>query len=1253
MMRFTRLVPLLAIVLLLLPMVISQGGSPPSPPVFLKMNTDGFLYVTNPESVLIVIGTDSYWISADYLNMDDNRIINLAAPVEDGDAVNKYYADNLAAGEGSTDSMKVDTGDGVRYNNVTKTLVLTEGVAIDIVANDDTTAYYLLSINVDTSYLNANWKIATAGQATKDGSGNTITSHYSPTTHNHDGSYIADGVDEVKNSHIDWGSGASQVDVDDLPESGTRKFCLPGDTANWNTAWTWGDHSGQNYLDDDVVDDVDDADIDWGSSAGQVDADDIPESDTRIWPTPTQETNWDVAYGWGNHASQTYLTESGGANPVADADVPDGITITGLEDSTNWNLAWSWGDHSTYDYLSDNLLSLFKYHDRTYFDTLIDASGDSIICIYADSTDIGKFDTDDLAQGSSNLYNQTHTGDVTGSVALSIASGAVGTAEIDNASILFEDIGQNSATTDQVMTWSGSAWTASDQATGLTLANLFGLCDRDYFDTTTAFAADSLIVIFAEAADSSGKALQDASGNVITTTYLLNSGDTLGWTFFDDTSVFGNGDIIIYPHLGYGQMIFRNGGQLILGGGSLLALAEMSYLMFDDQTFMSFTDGDGLTWRAADSTLMVQIDSLTLEYDNDTIQVDTSFMATVGSVALIGDDTTNWNTAWTWGDHSTFSNFVEETNWKMWYSNGSGDVTELGLGDNGKVLTATGSSTAPAWEIPASFDNPFFYGDFTFVGNMNQWGVGHQIDTAHAHANHADTNMWFPTFYSGWDADDSAECIGDSSLDHSHALHPSLLYIPEGYAGYRFWMAHTPICISESDENPHLAVSNDGQNWTDSIFSNPLFEPSDFNCLHLSDPDLFPDDAGGLWMVFRASWTGDTSALFVIGSADGVTWDVSDSVRITSSGIIDDGSSIHPLYSPAVILDTSGTYSMWVVEAHSVQPDAMTYLTRYTAPEPDDGWTLIDTCTFNNLPTDRKLWHIEVLPNGADELVALLTLCPLEENGDSASLHLAVSHDRGASWTADSVALLGETADSTAWDYDRIYRATGYWIDNSHGKEIGLYYSAYGANGWGTGYTKITFDAGVEPGDVDTMATAFTNYVDNHSYGGGDDTIIVVVPADFVHGYGTRPPGDSVWMSLEGAWSTGTEPEPYMAVDTSQNNDQSDTTTVSWSALPDGCISVDSVFFTYKTSNASYLISGISDIDFWVPDHTAGSVMADSAKDIYGGAPFASTSWALTSCEVDLVANAREQVALTIKVSIDLGEDVYIGRAYLTCKVVR
>lgn len=578
-----------------------------------------------------------------------------------------------------------------------------------------------------------------------------------------------------------------------------------------------------------------------------------------------------------------------------------------------------------------------------------------------------------------------------------------------------------------------------------------------------------------------------------------------------------------------------------------------------------------------------------------------------------------------------------------------------------KVTTAEADSafmTKGYIDDAAGLINPFFYGDFTFVGNMNQWGVGHRMDTAHAHANHADTNIWFPTLYSGWDVDDTATCIGDSSLDHSHALHPGMLYMPEGYAGYKFWMAYTPICISETDENPHIAVSKDGQNWTDSIFSNPLFVPSDFNCLHLSDPDLFPDDAGGLWMAFRASWSvagTDTSAVFVVPTTDGATWNVSDSVRIMSRGLVGDGVS-HSLMSPSIILDTSGTYSMWVADHNTEASGDTTFIILFTAPKPDSGWAMVDTCTVTGLSDTTKVWHLEVLANGADELVGLFTVCHLDSAGSDGRLHLAISNDRGRSWTVQTEPVLdGDDVAETAWDFSRIYRSSGYWIDNSHGKEIGLYYSAYGANGWGTGYTTITFDGGIEPGDADTTGASLTtyvaNYVDDHSYGNNDDTVIVTITADLIHGHGIRPPGDSVWMSFEGFKCADTV-YPYMAHDTGVGtSNQVDTFMVSWSCLPEGTIGVDSIFFTYRTSSVAATTSYISPKSLYGPK--SASFMADSVYAALSTSALSSLTWAMGSESVNTAASARNQVAALMTVLVDNGEWVEIGRAYLTCKVVR
>jgi hypothetical protein len=54
------------------------------------------------------------------------------------------------------------------------------------------------------------------------------------------------------------------------------------------------------------------------------------------------------------------------------------------------------------------------------------------------------------------------------------------------------------------------------------------------------------------------------------------------------------------------------------------------------------------------------------------------------------------------GGYTNLTQFVAQGNWKTFYSNGSGDVTELALGDAGKVLTSNGASAAPTWETPAT-----------------------------------------------------------------------------------------------------------------------------------------------------------------------------------------------------------------------------------------------------------------------------------------------------------------------------------------------------------------------------------------------------------------------------------------------------------------------------------------------------------------------------------------------------------------------
>ncbi|CAL7961512.1 hypothetical protein GAMM_230015 [Gammaproteobacteria bacterium] len=52
--------------------------------------------------------------------------------------------------------------------------------------------------------------------------------------------------------------------------------------------------------------------------------------------------------------------------------------------------------------------------------------------------------------------------------------------------------------------------------------------------------------------------------------------------------------------------------------------------------------------------------------------------------------------------YTNLTQFVDQTAWRLFYSNTSGDVTELAFGDAAKVLTSNGAAAAPTWETPSA-----------------------------------------------------------------------------------------------------------------------------------------------------------------------------------------------------------------------------------------------------------------------------------------------------------------------------------------------------------------------------------------------------------------------------------------------------------------------------------------------------------------------------------------------------------------------
>jgi len=88
--------------------------------------------------------------------------------------------------------------------------------------------------------------------------------------------------------------------------------------------------------------------------------------------------NWDTAYGWGNHATAGYLSSFTETDPQWGLSPSFGITGSNI---TNWNLAFSWGNHALEGYVETELDPVFSLHPA--FNTTGVNTGDQDLTPYA------------------------------------------------------------------------------------------------------------------------------------------------------------------------------------------------------------------------------------------------------------------------------------------------------------------------------------------------------------------------------------------------------------------------------------------------------------------------------------------------------------------------------------------------------------------------------------------------------------------------------------------------------------------------------------------------------------------------------------------------------------------------------------------------------------------------------------------------------------------------------------------------------
>ena len=161
----------------------------------------------------------------------------------------------------------------------------------------------------------------------------------------------------------------SLTDIDGLSITGVMT-AAGGSSTNWNTAYGWGDHSTVGYTTTDTTYSAGTGVTLTGTTFS------LTDTATKWTQDNTKISNWDTAYGWGDHSTVGYTTTD------TTYSAGTGVTLTGTtfsltdtatkwtQDNTkisNWDTAYGWGDHSTESYATQSYVG-------TAISNLVDSS---------------------------------------------------------------------------------------------------------------------------------------------------------------------------------------------------------------------------------------------------------------------------------------------------------------------------------------------------------------------------------------------------------------------------------------------------------------------------------------------------------------------------------------------------------------------------------------------------------------------------------------------------------------------------------------------------------------------------------------------------------------------------------------------------------------------------------------------------------------------------------------------------------------
>lgn len=263
--------------------------------------------------------------------------------------------------------------------------------------------------------------------------------------------------------------------------------------------------------------------------------------------------------------------------------------------------------------------------------------------------------------------------------------------------------------------------------------------------------------------------------------------------------------------------------------------------------------------------------------------------------------------------------------------------------------------------------------------------------------------------------------------------HPSIYYAPDGFKGFKYWMAFTPYPGgNDAHEDPNIVVSNDGVTWSvPGGLVNPL-DDQPGKTIYNSDTHLTLGPGGALVLTWRTVDNTDSgrNTYYQRTSTDGVTWTPKRVIMSPSPG-----ARHSSIVSPALYWDGS-KWTMWAISSLPSPNELVRWTTTDTQPTPES-WGEPTVCNLGVIPADRDPWHVDIQKVGSG-FMGLLNDVRRGTAGVDGDLYFMRSAD-GVKWELSPVPIVPKSSQL----HDSIYKSSFVALGSGESLSLELFYAAF------------------------------------------------------------------------------------------------------------------------------------------------------------------------------------------------------------------